>query len=144
MKNCFVLSIIYENKRVENYEILKADDEYEVKCVSNYVIDENFKLLEESCFKDKINQCFMINKNAELEKDYNYVWESLINNKIKLEKERINKYIEDYLHKLEESLSEKLYTEIKLFEAAIYEELLFTQKLKNIYSMLTNNGSNTN
>jgi len=137
------LSIIFENKYIEIHEIKKKNDEFEINCVTNYVIDDSKDSYVEVYEKDSKEQISEINKNVKEDTVYNHIWESLINNKIKSEKERINKYIEDYLHKLEETISEKLYSEIKMFETAIYQEMIFTQKLKNIYYFL-NNGATSN
>jgi hypothetical protein len=137
------LSIIFENKYIEIHEIKKKNDEFEINCVTNYVIDNSKDSFVEVYEKDSKEQISEINKKVKEDTVYNHIWESLINNKIKSEKERINKYIEDYLHKLEETISEKLYSEIKMFETAIYQEMIFTQKLKNIYYFL-NNGATSN
>ncbi len=137
------MSIIFENKYIEIHEIKKKNDEFEINCVTNYVIDNSKDSFVEVYEKDSKEQISEINKNVKEDTVYNHIWESLINNKIKSEKERINKYIEDYLHKLEETISEELYSEIKMFETAIYQEMIFTQKLKNIYYFL-NNGATSN
>jgi len=137
------LSIIFENKYIEIHEIKKKNDEFEINCVTNYVIDNSKDSFVEVYEKDSKEQISEINKKVKEDTVYNHIWESLINNKIKSEKERINKYIEDYLHKLEETISEELYSEIKMFETAIYQEMIFTQKLKNIYYFL-NNGATSN
>ena len=137
------MSIIFENKYIEIHEIKKKNDEFEINCVTNYVIDNSKDSFVEVYEKDSKEQISEINKKVKEDTVYNHIWESLINNKIKSEKERINKYIEDYLHKLEETISEKLYSEIKMFETAIYQEMIFTQKLKNIYYFL-NNGATSN
>ena len=134
---------MFKNKYVEIHEIKKKNDEFEINCVTNYVIDNSKDSFVEVYEKDSKEQISELNKNVKEDTEYNHIWENLISSKIKSEKERINKYIEDYLHKLEESISEKLYSEIKMFETAIYQEMIFTQKLKNIYYFL-NNGATSN